>query len=105
MMPNIESVKPWRCPQCHAVLGHVDRDGDGFRRLQVYRRAVPDGLPAGEGERLRPPCAAGLTGCALRDLRRGAYMGAGGGGASGVVGESEKNRMTCLTFKDLCLQC
>lgn len=50
MMPNIELVKPWRCPHCHAVLGHVDRDGDGFRRLQVYRRAVPNALPAGEGE-------------------------------------------------------
>jgi hypothetical protein len=47
MMPNIESVKPWRCPQCHALLGHVERDGDGIRRLRVYQHAVPAELPAG----------------------------------------------------------
>jgi hypothetical protein len=48
MMPNDESVKPWRCPKCHAALGRVERDGDGIRRLKVFQRAVPAELPAGD---------------------------------------------------------
>jgi hypothetical protein len=50
LLANMDPVKPWRCAQCHAVLGVVERDGDGFRRLRVLRRAVADGLPVGEGE-------------------------------------------------------
>ena len=49
MSSNRESVKPWRCPKCHAALGRVERDGDGIRRLRVYQHAVKDGLPAGDG--------------------------------------------------------
>ena len=44
MQPNMDSVKPWRCPQCHAVLGVVERDGDGFRQFSLR------GLWAAAGE-------------------------------------------------------
>jgi len=72
------NYNPWHCPQHHAVLGMVGWDGNGFRRLRVLRRAVEDGLPAGEGE-------TAVT------VRGGAHVGAGGGRAAGVGGE---NRLT-----------
>jgi hypothetical protein len=89
LLANMDPVKPWRCAQCHAVLGVVERDGDGFRRLRVLRRAVADGLPVGEGE-----TAATVRGGLLDvhcDLRGGAHVGAGGGGVAGIGGE---NRLT-----------